>query len=106
MAKSVDKINKEKLKNTLASMASMFETGRVSKMKDIVTMYPTGIVVALGINYGGYMAKCAAPEKFIMEDLIKLAQILNIDIELILKVVVKESLKNVEKKDIGHLLQL
>jgi len=104
MAKAAEKINKEKLKNTLASMASMFETGRIKQMKDIVTMYPTGIVLALGINYGGYMSKCAAPEKFVLEDLVKLAQILNIDLELILKVVTKEALKNTAVKDIDYLL--
>ena len=84
-------------------MASMFETGRVKKMKDIITMYPTGIVAALGINYGGFMAKCAAPEKFVVEDIVKLSQILNIDFDLIWRVVIKESIDNVPKRDISHL---
>lgn len=86
-------------------MASMFETGRINKMKDIITMYPTGVVAALGINYGGYMTKCASPEKFLLEDLVKLSQILNIDIELILKVVTKESIQNTKKRNIDHLLK-
>lgn len=72
-------------------------------MKDITTMYPTGIVAALGINYGGFMAKCTAPEKFVIEDIVKLSQILNIDVELILKVIIKESLENVKPRKIDHL---
>ncbi|MDN5284225.1 MAG: hypothetical protein JWR38_499 [Mucilaginibacter sp.] len=97
-------INREKLRSTLLSMASMFETGRIKRMRDLTPMYPTGIVAALGINYGGYMTKCASPEKFVIADLIKLSQILDIDVEFILRVVIKEAQQNVNPKDISHLL--
>ncbi len=105
MGKKKQDINQEKLRSTLLSMASMFETGRIKRMKDITTMYPTGIVAALGINFGGYMTKCTSPEKFAISDLIKLSNILNIDIELILKVVIKEAQQNIQPRDISHLLK-
>lgn len=105
MAGKKHEINKEKLKSTLLSMASMFETGRIKRMKDLTQMYPTGIVAALGINYGGYMTKCVSPEKFAISDLVKLAQILDIDLEIILRIVTKEAQQNVKPKDIGHLLK-
>jgi hypothetical protein len=105
MAGKTHEINKEKLRSTLLSMASMFETGRIKRMKDLTQMYPTGIVAALGINYGGYMTKCVSPEKFAMSDLVKLSQILDLDLEIILKVVTKEALQNVKPRDISHLLK-
>lgn len=104
MGSPKDNLNPVKLKNTLESIASMFETGRVKKMMDITTMYPTGVVAALGINYGGFMSKCASPEKFLMEDLVKMSHILKIDISLILDVVVKEALKNTPERKVDFLL--
>lgn len=85
-------------------MASLFETGRINRMRDITTMYPTGIVWALGINFGGYMTKCASPEKFVFSDIVKLSKLLDIDVNLIVTVILKEANENVNAKDIGHLL--
>lgn len=98
------KVNPEKLRSTILSMASMFETGRIKKMRDITTMYPTGIVWALGINFGGYMSKCMNPEKFVISDIVKLSNLLSIDIELINKVILKEAQENVQPRDLSNLL--
>jgi len=105
MAGKKHEINKEKLRSTLLSLASMFETGRIHRMKDLTPMYPTGVVAALGINYGGYMTKCVSPEKFAISDLVKLSQILDVDLEIILKIVTKEAQKNVQPRDLSHLLK-
>ncbi len=100
-----ENINPDKLRSSLLSIASLFETDRVDRMRDIAPIYPTGIIKALGINYGGYMSKCNFPERFVVEDIIKLAQILKIEPELIMKVVLKEAKVNVPPRNIDHLLK-
>ncbi|MDX3916937.1 MAG: hypothetical protein QHC79_25570 [Pseudosphingobacterium sp.] len=98
------KINPERLRSTIASLKARFETGTISSMKELTSTYITGLITSLGIGYDGFINKCAAPEKFVVEDLIKLSQILNVDIDLIMKVVLREAAKNVKKRDISHLL--
>lgn len=99
------KINPEKLKSTLVSLKARFETGTIENMSDLTDMYITGLINALGIGYDGFINKCASPEKFIIEDIVKLSQILNVDINLILSVVVRQAQKNVKPRNISHLLK-
>lgn len=99
------KVNPEKLKSTLASLKARFETGTISNMKELTDLYVTGLITALGIGYDGFINKCNHPEKFVMEDIVKLAQILDVDINLILAVVVKQAQKNVKPRSISHLLK-
>ena len=99
------RINPEKLKSTLTSIRARFETGTVSKMSEIGDMYITGLIPALGIGTNGYVTKFNAPENFTVNDLMKLADITNTDIELIWKVVKKQAQKNHVKRDINHLLE-
>jgi len=98
------RVNPNNLKNTLISIKSRFETGTVGKMSEIGSMYKTGLISALGIGHDGYVTKFNAPENFTVNDLLKLADISNTDVELIWKVVKKQALKNYEKRDISHLL--
>ncbi len=98
-----NKINPERLKSTIAALKARFETGTIHSMKDLLGMYVTGMIAALGIGYDGFVSKCNSPEKFVMEDLIKLSIVIEVDIELILKVVVKQAAKNVDR-NISHLL--
>ena len=74
-------------------------------MKDLTDLYVTGLITAIGIGYDGFINKCNNPEKFVMEDIIKLAQILDIDISLILSVILKQAQKNVKPRNITHLLK-
>ena len=74
-------------------------------MNDLTDMYITGLIAALGIGYDGFINKCASPEKFVIEDLVKLSQVIDVDINLIMKVVLKQATKNVKPRDISHLLK-
>ncbi len=99
------KVNSERLKSTIASLKARFETDTITSMNDLTDMYITGLIAALGIGYDGFINKCASPEKFVIEDLVKLSQVIDVDINLIMKVVLKQSTKNVKPRDISHLLK-
>ncbi len=105
MIRISQKINPDKLKSSLLSIASLFDTERVERMRDIAPIYPTGIIKALGMNYGGYISKCHFPERFVVEDIIKLAHLLKIDPEVIMKIVLKEARVNVIPRNTDHLTQ-
>jgi hypothetical protein len=98
------RVNSAKLKSTLISIQSRFETGKVNKMSEIGEMYMTGMIAALGIGNNGYVTKFNAPENFTVNDLLKLADITNTDIELIWQVVKKQATKTYQKRDISNLL--
>tara|TARA_R110002020_G_scaffold293535_5_gene509209 strand:- start:141188 stop:141451 length:264 start_codon:yes stop_codon:yes gene_type:complete len=74
----------------LLSIGSMFETGKIRKMYTLSELYPTKIAKSLGINYGRYMVKLSQPEKFTMGEIVKLAELLNVDPEMITKVIYSE----------------
>lgn len=103
MAKKL-RVNPEKLKSTLISIQSRFETGKISKMSEVGSMYTTGLIAALGIGSNGYVTKFNAPEKFTIEDLFKLADVSNTDIELIWKVVKKQASQNYKRRNISNLI--
>jgi hypothetical protein len=98
------RVNPDNLKNTLISIKSRFETGTVNKMSEIGSMYKTGLISALGIGHDGYVTKFNAPENFTVNDILKLADITNTDVELIWEVVKKQAKKNYKKRDISYLL--
>ena len=98
------RVNSVKLKSTLISIQSRFETGKINKMSDIGEMYVTGLIAALGIGNNGYVTKFDSPENFTVNDMLKLADITNTDVELIWQVVKKEAMKNYKKRDISNLL--
>ncbi|MEJ5996596.1 hypothetical protein WG904_19365 [Pedobacter sp. Du54] len=100
-----NRINPARLKSTIAALKARFETGTIHSMKDLTGMYVTGMIAAIGMGYDGFVSKCNSPEKFVIEDLLKLADVIEVDISLIMKVVMKQASKNVMKKDISHLLK-
>ncbi|TWI83266.1 hypothetical protein IQ13_1374 [Lacibacter cauensis] len=75
----------------------MFLANTVSKMKDIEEIEPTNIAKALGINHSRYIAKLNNPEEFKFKHIQGLANLLNIDIQIIIDVIKKE-LAQVKKK--------
>lgn len=104
MAKK-DRVNPKNLKRALISIKSRFESGNVDKMEEIAELYPTGLIAAMGIGYTGYVTKFNAPENFTIHDLLKLADVSNTDIQLILEVVLKQAQANYQKRDISDLLK-
>jgi hypothetical protein len=100
-----NKINPDKLRSTIASIKARFETNTIHKMSDLSNMNVTGITYLLGMGFEGFIGKCSSPEKFIVKDIVKLSQVLDVDIELIMKVVLKEAQKNVEPRNIKDLLE-
>lgn len=75
---------------TLLSIGSMFETGRIKKMYTLSELYPTKIAKSLGINYGRYMVKLSHPDRFTLGEIVRLAKLLNIEPEMITKVIYSE----------------
>jgi len=82
-------INEEKNKQFLA-IKSMFLSGSISRMKDIETLYPTGVSKALGINHSRYIQKLYKPEEFKFKHIKDLSKLLNIDMQIIVDVIIKE----------------
>jgi len=75
---------------TLISIGAMFETGRIKKMYILAELYPTKIAKLLGINYGRYMVKLSHPDKFTVGEILRLAKLLNINPDLITKIIYSE----------------
>ena len=74
----------------LLSIGSMFETGRIKKMYTLSELYPTKIAKSLGINYGRYMVKLSHPDRFTLGEIVRLANLLHIEPEMITKVIYSE----------------
>ncbi|MFN0293602.1 hypothetical protein [Pedobacter helvus] len=98
------KINSERLKSTLVSLKARFETGTITSMDDLTDMYITGLITILGMGYDSFINKCTSPEKFVVEDLVKMSQVFDVDINLIMKVVLSQATKNVKPKDVSRFL--
>lgn len=75
---------------TLLSIGTMFETGRIKKMYTLAELYPTKISKSLGINYGRYISKLSHPDKFTIGEIVRLAELLNIEPDMITKVIYSE----------------
>lgn len=82
-------ITGEKKKQFLA-IKSMFLSGSVSRMKDIESLYPTGISKALGMNHSRYIQKLYKPEDFKFKHIHDLSKLLNVEIQIIVDVIIKE----------------
>ncbi len=90
------KTKSEKINSTLASIKARFENGSINKMSDISKMSNvTALKTVLRMGFDGFVGKCAAPEKFVIRDLVKLSQLADVDIDLIMKVVIKEAAENI-----------
>ncbi len=91
---------KEEKNSQFVAIKSMFLSGSVKRMKDIEKLYPTLVAKSLRINHSRYIQKLYKPDGFTIRQLDDLAKLLDIDIQMILDVVVKQlnSLSKVAKK--------
>lgn len=101
---SKQRVNPETLRQALITIRSRFKAGEVKSMKEIYGIYVTGMIAALGIGNEGYVSKFHNPEKFTIEDLLRLADVSETDFDLIWAVVKKEAMANHKKRNIDHLL--
>lgn len=105
MAKSTSyKINPEKLKSTLLSIKARFESNSFRSMTEVSEMYSTGLKKALRMGHDSFITKFSDPNKFTVEDILKLADITNVDKEIIWKFIVTEIEKERVKHNINDLL--
>ena len=72
----------------------MFVGRNVTRMRDIVDMYPTNIAKALGINHSRYIEKLHNPEGFTFRHIWQLSKLLDVDIQIIIDVIKKEMLSS------------
>lgn len=100
------KIREESIESLLASIKARFENGTIKRMADLTKIgNTTDLKTILGMGFDTLVSRCAAPEKFIIADLVKLSQIANVDIDLIMKVVLKEAAENVGKIDLKKFIE-
>jgi hypothetical protein len=91
---------KEGKSSQFVVLKSMFLSGSVKKMKDIEKIYPTLVSKTLRINHSRYIQKLYNPQEFTIQHLIALSNLLDLDIQLIWEVILKQigpSLKSRKK---------
>lgn len=104
MAKSTTyRINPEKLKSTLLSIKARFESNTLHKMTEVSNMYSTGLKKALGMGHDSFVTKFSDPSKFTVEDILKLADITDVDKTVIWEFIANEVDQNREKHDISSM---
>lgn len=84
------KMPKGEKNQQFVAIKSMFSSGSVRRMKDIETLYPTGVSKAIKINHSRYIQKLHNPAEFKFKHINDLAKLIDIDIQLILDVIKKE----------------
>lgn len=82
----------------LVSVGALFELGKIKRMYDISSLYPTKVTKLLGINHERYTVKLANPDKFSVSEVLKMSYIFNVDPALILEVIQKETEKLIVSK--------
>lgn len=83
------------------AVKSMFLSGSVKRMKDIEKLYPTVIAKSLGINHSRYIDKLYKPEGFAIKHIISLANLIDVDPQIILDVVMKQLASSIKSKKRG-----
>lgn len=74
---------------------SLFLTGKIKKMYQLVKRSPTKIAELLGINYDSYHTKLVSPEKFTTLHINTMAYVFKIDPNIINDIIQKETLEKV-----------
>ena len=85
-------------KSTFKGVRSMFLAGEVTKMRDIEDLDPTNIAKSLGINHSRYIQKLYNPREFTFKHIWNLANLLDIDVHLIIEVIVMEMNQTLKPK--------
>lgn len=80
----------EEKKTKYLALRSMFLSGQVRRMKDIEKIYPTMVAKDLGINHGRYVNKLYKPQEFSIKHIIILANLLEIDPQIIIKIILNQ----------------
>jgi hypothetical protein len=75
----------------LLAIRTMFLNNNIRKMKDLEKLYPTLVSKSLGINHSRYIEKLHAPEDFTVQNLLSLAALFKINVQLIWSVVVRQT---------------
>ena len=81
---------KEGQVNQFVAIRSMFISGSVKKMRDIEKLYPTTVAKSLRINHSRYIQKLYKPEEFTIKQVAALSNLLEIDVQVILDVIIKQ----------------
>ena len=81
---------KEEKNTQFIAIKSMFQSGSVKRMKDIEKLYPTVVAKSLRINHSRYIQKLYKPDGFTIRQVDDLAKLLDINIQVILDVIIKE----------------
>ena len=84
------KMPKDDKKDQFIAIRSMFVSGSVKRMRDIEKLYPTAVAKSLKINHSRYIQKLYKPEEFTIKQLVALSNLLDLDIQLVLEVVIKQ----------------
>ena len=85
---------KEKFESDVAvfkTLKRMFEAGAVEKLYDIKEIQPSRIADILGINKSRYALKLSRPETFSVSEILRLSYIIDIDPNLIINIIQKDS---------------
>lgn len=83
-------MSKEEKNTQFIAIKSMFQSGSVKRMKDIEKLYPTVVAKSLRINHSRYIQKLYKPNGFTIRQIDDLAKLLDINIQVILDVIIKE----------------
>ncbi|WP_316848922.1 hypothetical protein [Pedobacter agri] len=86
------------------SIRSMFLSGSISKMYQLVKHSPTKISKLLGLNYDAYHTKLTNPEKFNVLHINLLAYAIQID-PVIISNIIQEEIKNKTLEKYNHYIK-
>ncbi|UBZ15716.1 hypothetical protein LDL77_08360 [Flagellimonas marinaquae] len=104
VAKEDLNVNPRTLEKALRTLKSRFATKDIKHMKEIPEEYVTGIRSALGLGYETMITRYHDPRKLTLEDILNTADITSTEYETVVKVAVREAIKNHTKRDISKLL--
>ncbi|MGJ1436912.1 hypothetical protein [Sphingobacterium siyangense] len=69
------------------AIKSLFESGIIKSMKLLEKQGPTKMAKALGLQYNSYLDKLGNPQKFTFAHIFKMADLCDLDPDLIYKVI-------------------
>ncbi|HTN44764.1 MAG TPA: hypothetical protein VL098_00330 [Flavipsychrobacter sp.] len=75
------------------AIKAMYETGKIKKLSQLEKLSPTKLSKLLGINYGRYIEKLHNPELFALRELVKFADIIDIEFKLLADTVINEIIR-------------
>lgn len=91
-------IDQKEMDAAFKAIQSLFLTGSIEKMYQLIDHKPTKIAKLLGMSYKGLHEKLREPSKFTQLHILTLSYAVNIDPNIINDVIQKESLKKVVEK--------